>query len=144
MPTAEKSIQPLKLKNSTKHYFKKAKIKEAIISEVQTLLPSFDKELKFYNPKKFWFSKLKYNNINLKFIDNTKIIGYLEKMNVGFDIVFKVKTNNSNKKIMDKRLIQLGVKCINIDKPDLYDICKILKIDISTFILSNLFSYFNL
>ena len=48
MPTTEKSIQPLKLKNSTKHYFKKAKIKEAIISEVQ-MLPSFDKELKFDN-----------------------------------------------------------------------------------------------
>ena len=91
----------------------------------------FDKELKFYNPKKFWFSKLKYNGINLKFVDNPKIIGYLEKLNVGFDIVFKIKTNNSNKKIIDKRLIQAGVKCINMDKPDLYDICNILKIDIS-------------
>lgn len=48
MPTTEKSIQPLKLKNSTKHYFKKAKIKEAIISEVQTL-PDFNKDLKFDN-----------------------------------------------------------------------------------------------
>ena len=48
MPTTEKSIQPLKLKNSTKHYFKKAKIKEAIISEVQQL-PDFNKDLKFDN-----------------------------------------------------------------------------------------------
>lgn len=92
----------------------------------------FDKELKFYNPNKFWFSKLKYNKINLSFVDNTKIIGYLEKINMGFDIVFKVKTNNNNKNVSDKRLIQSGLKCVNIDKPDLFDICKILKIDTST------------
>jgi len=91
----------------------------------------YDKELKFYNPSQFWFSKLKYNNINLSFTNNHKIIGYLEKINIGFDIVFKVKTNNNNKKQSDKRLIQSGLKCINIDKPDLYDICDILKIDIS-------------
>jgi hypothetical protein len=91
----------------------------------------FDKELKFYNPNQFWFSKLKYNNINLSFTNNPKIIGYLEKINIGFDIVFKVKTNNNIKKQSDKRLIQSGLKCINIDKPDLYNICNILKIDIS-------------
>jgi len=91
----------------------------------------FDKELKFYNPDKFWFSKLKYNNINMNFVDNPKIIGYLEKLNIGFDIVFKVKTNNSKKNTTDKRLIQSGLKCVNIDKPDLFELCKILKIDIS-------------
>jgi hypothetical protein len=40
--------QPLKLKNSTKQYFKKAKLKESIINEVQQL-PDFNKDLKFDN-----------------------------------------------------------------------------------------------
>jgi len=42
------SIPSLKLKNSTKQYFKKAKIKEHIINEVQQL-PDFNKDLKFDN-----------------------------------------------------------------------------------------------
>ena len=42
------SIPSLKLKNSTKQYFKKAKMKEHIINEVQQL-PDFNKDLKFDN-----------------------------------------------------------------------------------------------
>lgn len=89
----------------------------------------FNKELRFYNPKKFWFNKFKYSNINIKFVNNPSIIGYLEKVNIGFDIIFKIKLNNSDKKLNDKRQIQTGLNCINIDKPDLYDICNKLKID---------------
>ena len=43
-----KIIAPLKLKNSTKQYFKKARLREAIIQEIQQL-PDFDKNLKFDN-----------------------------------------------------------------------------------------------
>lgn len=91
----------------------------------------FNKVLKFYNPKGFWFNKLKYNKINLKFKDNDSIVGYLEKTNIGFDIIFKLKMNNTNKKSKDQRTVQTGLNCLNIDKPDLYNICKKLKIDIS-------------
>jgi len=42
------SIPSLKLKNSTKQYFKKAKMKEHIINEIQQL-PDFNKDLKFDN-----------------------------------------------------------------------------------------------
>ena len=91
----------------------------------------FNKDLRFYNPKKFWFNKLKYNKINMKFKDNEYIIGYLEKTNIGFDIIFKLKMNNSSKQLKDQRSIQTGLNCLNFDKPDLYSICKKLKIDIS-------------
>ena len=39
--------------------------------------------------------------------------------------------NNSDKKVKDNRKIQSGLNCLNIDKPDLFLICKKLKIDIS-------------
>ncbi len=91
----------------------------------------FNKEFRFYNPKGFWFNKLKYSKINLKFKDNENIIGYLEKTNIGFDINFKLKINNSVKKMKDRRKEISGLNCLNIDKPDLYNICKKLKIDIS-------------
>jgi len=44
--SAPQTIAPLKLKNSTKQYFIKAKLKEAIINEIQ-ILPEFNKDLKF-------------------------------------------------------------------------------------------------
>ena len=65
----------------------------------------------------------------MKFIDNPNIIGYLEKVNIGFDIIFKIKTDNTAKKLSDKRQIQTGLNCLNIDKPELFEICKKLKID---------------
>jgi hypothetical protein len=48
MSNQQTIIHPLKLKNSTKQYFKKAKLKEAIINEIQSL-PEFNKDLKFDN-----------------------------------------------------------------------------------------------
>jgi len=90
----------------------------------------FGKEFRFYNPAKYWFTKLNYNVIKMKFVDNNIIIGYLEKTNVGFDIVFKLKFPNIGK-IKDQRQIQTGLNCLNMDKPDLYKICKLLNIDIS-------------
>jgi hypothetical protein len=91
----------------------------------------FGKEIRFYNPKGFWFNKLTYGKINMKFKDNDGIIGYLEKTNIGFDINFKLKINNNTKKMKDRRKEISGLNCLNIDKPDLYKICKNLKIDIS-------------
>ena len=89
----------------------------------------FNKVLRFYNPKGFWFNKLKYGKI-MNFKDNNYIIGYLEKTNIGFDINFKLKIKSDNKKVKDKRKEISGLNCLNIDKPDLYNICKKLKIDI--------------
>ena len=116
----------------TDNYLKNRSDNKKIIKIFDYLLPVghiFTKELRFYNPKKFWFNKLKYSNSNLKFVDNPNIIGYLEKVNIGFDIVFKIKTDNTTKKLSDKRQIQTGLNCLNIDKPELYEICKKLKID---------------
>ena len=48
MSNQPQTIAPLKLKHSTKQYFKKAKLKEAIINEIQ-ILPEFNKDLKFDN-----------------------------------------------------------------------------------------------
>jgi hypothetical protein len=48
MSNSPTTIAPLKLKNSTKQYFKKAKLKESIINEIQCL-PEFNKDLKFDN-----------------------------------------------------------------------------------------------
>ena len=48
MSTQPKIIAPLKLKNSTKQYFKKARLREAIIQEIQQL-PDFNRDLKFDN-----------------------------------------------------------------------------------------------
>lgn len=116
----------------TDNYLKNRSDNKKIIKIFDYLLPVghiFTKELRFYNPKKFWFNKLKYLNSNIKFVDNPDIIGYLEKVNIGFDIVFKIKTDNTTKKLSDKRQIQTGLNCLNIDKPELYEICKKLKID---------------
>ena len=116
----------------TDNYLKNRSDKKKIIKIFDYLLPVghiFTKELRFYNPKKFWFNKLKYSNTNMKFIDNPNIIGYLEKVNIGFDIVFKIKTDNTAKKLSDKRQIQTGLNCLNIDKPELFEMCKKLKID---------------
>lgn len=116
----------------TDNYLQNRKDSKKIVKIFDYLLPVghiFSKELRFYNPKKFWFSQLKYTNSTINYIDNPNIIGYLEKVNIGFDIVFKIKIDNNNKKLKDKRQIQTGLNCLNIDKPDLYDICKKLKID---------------
>lgn len=116
----------------TDNYLSSRKDNKKINKIFDYLLPVghiFSKELRFFNPKQFWFSKLKYTNAKINYIDNPNIIGYLEKVNVGFDIVFKIKTNNTNKKLSDKRQIQTGLNCLNMDKPDLYEICKKLKID---------------
>jgi len=116
----------------TDNYLKNRSDKKKIIKIFDYLLPVghiFTKELRFYNPKKFWFNKLKYSNTNIKFVDNPSIIGYLEKVNIGFDIVFKIKTDNTTKKLSDKRQIQTGLNCLNIDKPELIEICKKLKIN---------------
>ena len=48
MSSQPKTIAPLKLKNSTKQYFKKARLREAIIQEIQQL-PDFNRDLKFDN-----------------------------------------------------------------------------------------------
>jgi len=48
MSSQPKIIAPLKLKNSTKQYFKKARLREAIIQEIQQL-PDFNRDLKFDN-----------------------------------------------------------------------------------------------
>ena len=48
MSSQPKTIAPLKLKNSTKQYFKRARLREAIIQEIQQL-PDFNRDLKFDN-----------------------------------------------------------------------------------------------
>lgn len=116
------------------NYLKNRSNNKKIVKIFDYLLPIghiFTNELRFYNPKKFWFNKIKYNTRSIKYTNNPYVIGYLEKVNVGFDIIFKIKLNNSNKKIDDKRKEMKGINCIHIDKPELYDICKKLKIDIT-------------
>lgn len=91
----------------------------------------YDNKIKFYNPAQYWFYKLDYNKLNIKYVDNNIIIGYLEKSKLGFDINFKLKTPNlNNKKNNDLRNIETGLNCFNKDKNDLIKICKSLNINL--------------
>lgn len=92
----------------------------------------YETKFKFYHPSKYWFTKLDYNSLNLKYIDNKFIIGYLEKSNSGFDIIFKLREPNvDKKKIKDMRLLANGLNCVFKDKLDLINICKKLNIDLT-------------
>ena len=91
----------------------------------------YDEKIKFYHPSKYWFNKLDYNKLNIKFKDNNIIIGYLEKTNIGFDIVFKLREPDIDKKnIKDLRSYASGLNCLNKDKDDLIKICKKLDINL--------------
>jgi superfamily II DNA or RNA helicase len=98
----------------------------------------YDDKIKFYHPSKYWFNKLDYNKINIKFKENNIIIGYLEKSKIGFDINFKLrypkKINNSDNKVsskVDLRNVETGLNCLNKDKNELITICKKLKINLN-------------
>jgi hypothetical protein len=92
----------------------------------------FQTKFKFYHPKKYWFIKLNYNKINIKYEDNPIIIGFLEKPNMGFDIVFKLrKPNINNIKKNDLRLLESGLNCLHKDKNELVSIAKKLNIDLT-------------
>ena len=90
----------------------------------------YDQNFKFYHPNKYWFNKLDYNKLNIKYVENSIIIGYLEKTKLGFDIVFKLRNPKlQNQKVKsDLRSIETGLNCLYKDKSDLLDICKSLGI----------------
>ena len=92
----------------------------------------FDKTIKILNcDTNNWETKVNYNKIRNKFIDNKQIIGYLEKDKTGFDLSFKIKLNNKESERLDKRTIKTGVTCHHIEKQALEKVCKDLDIDIS-------------
>lgn len=96
----------------------------------------YDQNFKFYHPNKYWFNKLDYNKLNINYVENSKIIGYLEKTKLGFDILFKLrnpKTKNNIKK--DLRNIETGLNCLYKDKSDLIKICKLLDIKLDNITL---------
>ncbi len=91
----------------------------------------YDDKIKFYHPKKYWFNKLDYNRINIKFKENDIIVGYLEKTKLGFDIIFRLRKSQTNeKKKTDLRLVETGLNCLNQNKGDLINICKQLDINL--------------
>lgn len=93
----------------------------------------FGNKLKFLNPNGEWFIKERFNRINGKYKDNEYIIGYLEKSKIGFDIIFKLKMNNTSKKnVKDRRQIQTGLQCNNMDKEILRGVCKKMGIILGT------------
>lgn len=97
----------------------------------------YDQNFKFYHPNKYWFNKLDYNKLNINYIENSKIIGYLEKTKLGFDIMFKLRNPKikNNKIKNDLRNVETGLNCLYKDKGDLIKICKLLDIDINNIIL---------
>lgn len=58
----------------------------------------YETKFKFYHPSKYWFNKLDYNSLKINYVENKQIIGYLEKSNSGFEITFKLREPNINKK----------------------------------------------
>jgi len=118
--------------NESKTYLSK---KEKNIKIFDYLLPIghiFNKNFKFYHPSGYWFTKLNYNKINIKYIDNDYIVGYLEKSNTGFDILFKLRKGNIfSKKVKDLRHVESGLNCLFKDKDKLIEICKKLKINLN-------------
>ncbi len=95
----------------------------------------YDKNFKFYHPSKYWFNKLDYNKLEIKFVENKIIIGYLEKSKLGFDIIFKLRNPRTKKEHRDMRNVETGNNCINKDKNDLIEICKKLDIDLTNIVL---------
>jgi hypothetical protein len=97
----------------------------------------YDQNFKFYHPNKYWFNKLDYNKLNINYIENSIIIGYLEKTKLGFDIIFKLRNPKikNNKIKNDLRNVETGLNCLYKDKGDLIKICKLLDIDINNIIL---------
>lgn len=119
--------------NETNNYLLQKKKKIKIFDYLLPIGHIYEEKIKFYNPSKFWFYKIDYNKLNIKYKDNNIIIGYLEKSNIGFDITFKLRDPNINldKKIKDLRTIASGLNCGFKDKSELINICKKLNIDTS-------------
>ena len=94
----------------------------------------YDDKIKFYHPSKYWFNKLDYNTLNIKYIENKFIIGYLEKTKSGFDIIFKLRKPNINENTKNKkdlRNLETGLNCLNKDKSEMIQICKTLNINLN-------------
>lgn len=95
----------------------------------------YDDKIKFYHPMHYWFNKLDYNKLNIKFVENKIIIGYLEKTKLGFDINFILRNpiinDNNVKNKRDLRKIETGLNCLNKDKSDLIKLCKQLNINLN-------------
>jgi hypothetical protein len=133
--------------SETNNYLLKKNKKLKIFDYLLPIGHIFDEKIKFYHPSKYWFNKLDYNKINFKYKENNIIIGYLEKTNIGFDIIFKLREPNiDNKKVKDLRSVASGLNCLNKDKSDLVKICKLLKINLDNIkirknILCNLIKY---
>jgi hypothetical protein len=118
-----------KVINESNNYLK-VKNKSKVYDYLLPIGHIFDKKFKFYHPSKYWFTKLLYNNINIKYEDNDLIIGYLEKTNIGFDIIFKLRKPNYKKNIKDQRQIESGINCAFKDKDELIKLCRQLNINI--------------
>lgn len=118
--------------NESKSYLSKKEKKIKIFDYLLPIGHIFNKNFKFYHPSGNWFTKLNYNKINIKYIDNDYIIGYLEKSSTGFDILFKLRKGNIyNKKVKDLRHIESGLNCLFKDKGELLEICEKLKINLN-------------
>ncbi len=122
-----------KIKTETQDYISNKNKSLKIFDYLLPIGHIFETKFKFYHPEKYWFIKLNYNTINIKYVDNPIIIGFLEKPTMGFDVIFKLRKPNINNNIKknDLRLLESGLNCIHRDKKDLINIAKKLNINIS-------------
>ncbi len=121
--------------NETNNYILEKKKNLKIFDYLLPIGHLYDTKIKFYHPSKYWFNKLDYNLIKNSYKENNKIIGYLEKNNIGFDISFKLREPKSKDKPKSKdiRTIANGVNCVFKDKIDLFKICKLLNINLQNY-----------
>jgi len=117
--------------SESKNYLLKKNKKLKIFDYLLPVGHILDKNFKFYHPNNNWFAKLNFNKININYVDNDLIIGYLEKNSTGFDIMFKLrKPNIYTHKLKDMRQLETGLNCLFKDKTELIQICKQLDINL--------------
>lgn len=94
----------------------------------------FNKEIRILTANRQWVTDNNFNRLSsLKqvYIDNPKIVGFLERDRPGLHLSFKIRLNNSSKDITDSRKLRQGSICETYEKEHLIKICKMIGIESS-------------
>ena len=87
---------------------------------------------RFYHPERNWYEVPDYiNSIPIRWKENSIIIGYDERSRTGVHVRFKIRSPIQNvKQFKDTRKIEKGSVCSSKSKEYLFEVARLLKIDI--------------
>ena len=109
-------------------FFPSTKVKDSMLP----IGHFFTKDIGILDSSRRWITNNNFNKLSsLKkvFIDNKKIVGFLEKDKAGLAINFKIKLSNNGVVHSDSRKNTVGSICETFDKSKLIEVCKMLGID---------------